>query len=97
MGLTAYLSIELFCSFSHWFTPKSLKLTLEPLQYLCHHPQEPVYVSLPLDTHPFVFLRYRDYIPDRNTFQLVAMSWRVDGKLHLESILEVSSSTLLDS
>ena len=29
-----------------------------------HHPQEPVYVSLPLDTHPFVFLRYRGHIPD---------------------------------
>ena len=64
MGLTAYLSIELSCSFSHWFTPKASQLTLEPLQYLCHHPQEPVYMSLPLDTHPFVFLRYRDCIPD---------------------------------
>ena len=64
MGLTAYLSIELSCSFSHWFTPKASQLILEPLQYLCHHPQEPVYVSLPLDTHPFMFLRYRDYIPD---------------------------------
>ena len=33
----------------------------------------------------------------RNTFWLVVMSWRVDGKLHLESILKVLSSTLLDS
>ena len=64
MGLIAYLSIELSCSFSHWFTPKASQLILEPLQYLCHHPQEPVYVSLPLDTHPFVFLRYWDCIPD---------------------------------
>ena len=28
MGLTAYLSIELSCSFSHWFTPKLLSLFL---------------------------------------------------------------------
>ena len=28
MGLTAYLSIELSCSFSHWFTPKPLSLFL---------------------------------------------------------------------
>ena len=70
MGLTAYPAIELSCSFSNWFTPKSLlKLTLEPLQYLCHHPQEPVYVSLPLDTHPFVFLRYRDCIPDKTLIE----------------------------
>ena len=66
MGLTAYLSIELSCSFSHWFIPKASQLTLEPFQYLCHHPQESVYVSLPLDTHPFVFLRYRDCIPDNS-------------------------------
>ena len=65
MGLTAYLSISLSCSFSHRFTPKHLKLILEPLQYLYYHPQEPVYVSLPLDTHPFVFLCYQDCIPDK--------------------------------
>ena len=28
MGLTAYPSIELSCSFSHWFTPKPLSLLL---------------------------------------------------------------------
>ena len=28
MGLTAYLSIELSCFFSHWFTPKPLSLFL---------------------------------------------------------------------
>ena len=30
MGLTAYLSIELSCSFSHWFTTK-------PLSFLLNH------------------------------------------------------------
>ena len=28
MGLTAYLSISLSCSFSNWFTPKPLSLFL---------------------------------------------------------------------
>ena len=62
MGLIAYLSIELVLSY-HWFTPKPLSLYLNQFQYFCHHLQEPVYVSLPLDTHPFVFLRYQDCIP----------------------------------
>ena len=66
MGLTAYISLYLSILFFllTWFTPKPPCLYLNHFN-LCLQPQEPVYVSLPLDTHPFVFLHYRGSISDR--------------------------------
>ena len=74
----------------------SLQLTLEPLQYLCHHPQEPVYVGLPLDTHPFVFLRYRDCIPDTLRFRRLCFDSGVLESQLKAALLSPSSSSLGD-
>ena len=51
MGLTAYISLYLSILFFllTWFTPKPPCLYLNHFN-LCLQPQEPVYVSLPLDT-----------------------------------------------
>ena len=72
MGLTAYLYIELSSIepvlSSHWFTPKPLSLFLNHFNSLSPSTRTCLCES-PTRHSSFVFLCYRDSIPDTDSIQ----------------------------